>query len=192
MKIWHGLLCLFFVASVSGQGLPAQSLKKNAWNLGVWAQGGTSIQGGIRDVQLLSLGVRVGKVLTEIHGSGPLRGAFEYGVDLIPMTLVFGPDTVYGAGLAPVNLRWNFIGKGPVSPYLEINGGVLLTSSEVPPGTSKINFASGATLGANFFRRAHRSVAVSARFQHISNAGLESPNPGINTVQFSLEYHWFH
>jgi hypothetical protein len=29
------------------------------------------------------------------------------------------------------------------------------------------------------------------RFMHISNAGLEKPNPGINTVQLRLGVGWF-
>ena len=77
-----------------------------------------------------------------------------------------------------------FATRNDVQPYLELGGGTLFTSSEVPQGTSKVNFTSGAAFGMHFFGKKAWSVEV--RYMHISNAGLTSPNPGINTVQVRL------
>jgi hypothetical protein len=136
--------------------------------------------------------VRVGKVLTDEHGSGLLRGNLEYGVDVIPTYLLIFPQrTSYAGGFDPFILKWNFTSGSKVAPYLEFGGGVLLSLDDVPPGTSNVNFMPQASLGVQIFTREKRAVSVAAKYVHISNAGLATPNPGINTIQFSVGYHWF-
>jgi hypothetical protein len=48
-----------------------------------------------------------------------------------------------------------------------------------------------AALGFHFFVREKRAVSFNVRYEHISNAGLAVPNPGINTVQFQLGFNAF-
>jgi hypothetical protein len=103
-------------------------------------------------------------------------------VDAVPAFVVFQPrNTVYGAGVNPLGLKWIFATPGNVEPYLELGGGTLFTSHEVPTGTSTVNFTSGAAFGMHLL--GERTWTVEVRYMHISNAGLSSPNPGINTVQ---------
>ena len=66
----------------------------------------------------------------------------------------------------------------------------LFTTHEVPAGTSTINFTSGAAFGLHFLGEHCWSVDV--RYMHISNAGLASPNPGVNTVQVRLGFGKFY
>jgi hypothetical protein len=97
--------------------------------------------------------------------------------------MVFQPaNTAYGAGINPLNLKWNFATRGRVVPYFELSGGTLFTNHEVPAFTSKVNFTSGAALGTHFLGDS-RNWSLEVRYMHISNAGLADPNPGINTVQ---------
>ena len=77
--------------------------------------------------------------------------------------------------------------KHSVAPYFEIGGGTLFTSTKVPEGTSRVNFTSSAALGLHFLRAKH-NISAEVRYMHISNAGLASPNPGINTIQFRLGF----
>jgi hypothetical protein len=148
-----------------------------------WTGGGHSVPGGTKNTGVWNLGFRYGWVLTNPHLPGFLKGRFEYAVDAVPMFLVFQPtNTAYGAGVNPLNLKWNFATSGKVVPYLELSGGTLFTSQEVPPGTSKVNFTSGAALGAHVLRDSW-NWSVEARYMHISNGGLTVPNPGINTFQ---------
>lgn len=192
MKIVHVALALGLAGGVlKAQNFTSESLHKDARNIAVWGEGGASVAGGVEDSELFSAGVRIGRVLTNELGSGILRGNFEYGVDLIPLTIIQAPNTVYGAGVAPVNLKWNFTGAKRIAPYFELNGGVLFTASEVPPDSSKVNFTSGATAGVYVFTRKGRALELAAKFQHISNAGLDSVNPGINIVHFRIGFHWF-
>ena len=75
-------------------------------------------------------------------------------------------------------------------PYFEIGGGTLFTNDKVPPGTSHVNFTSGGALGLHFLQSKY-NVSAEIRYMHISNAGLTSPNPGINTLQVRLGFGLF-
>jgi hypothetical protein len=131
-------------------------------------------------------GVRYGWILTRPHGPGFLEGRFEYAVDAVPAFLVFqSANTAYGVGFNPLNLKWNFATRGRVVPYLELSGGTLFTTKDVPTGTDRVNFTSSAAVGAHFLGES-RNWSVEVRYMHISNAGLSDPNPGINTVQVRL------
>lgn len=191
----------------------------NSWDTGVWFAGGHSVPGGTSDVSVFDAGVRLGKVLTADHGSGALRGNFEYAIDLVPLYLVHQPtvnpvctgvvgggsctrlhENVYGGGFNPINLKWNFTSAKRVTPYLELGGGTLFSTEDVPAFTNKVNFRTHASLGAHLWSRntAGRGITVEARYEHISNAGLASPNPGINSIQFMIGWNtfsactWFH
>ena len=116
--------------------------------LEVWTGGGHSVPGGTKDTGVWNAGVRYGWILTAPHGPGFLSGRFEYAVDAVPVFVVFQrANTAYGAGVNPFALKWIFATRGSAQPYIELNGGTLFTSHEVPTGTSTINFTSSAALG---------------------------------------------
>jgi lipid A 3-O-deacylase len=151
----------------------------------VWTGGGHSVAGGTSNTGVWNLGVRYGWILTAPHGPGFLKGRFEYAVDAVPAFVVFqSHNTAYGAGVNPLGLKWIFATRGDVQPYLELNGGTLFTSHEVPTGTSSVNFTSSAAFGTHFLGK--HAWTVEVRYMHISNAGLATPNSGINTVQFRV------
>ena len=152
----------------------------------VWAGGGHSVSGGRGNIGVFNAGLRYGWVLTAPHLPGFLRGNFEYAVDAVPVFLVFQPaNTAYGVGFDPLGLKWNFERHGRLSPYLELIGGTLFTSHNVPTGTNTVNFMDQAALGVHILG-AKRNVSLELRYMHISNAGLATPNPGVNTVQVRL------
>jgi lipid A 3-O-deacylase len=199
--------------AAASDSLAASSENKGAWDLAVWGGGGHTVSGGVRNTSVGNAGFRIGKVLTAEHGSGWYRGNLEYAVDLIPLYILSGPfkpvpsgitcvvgvpcprlvtnQTVYGGGFNPFVAKWNFTAPKRLSPYFELGGGVLFTNHEVPAFTSNVNFMSGATIGMNIFTREKRAFSLDFRYVHISNAGLASPNPGLNTVQGQIGYHWF-
>lgn len=157
----------------------------------VWAGGGPSVPGGTQNTSAFNAGLRYGWIITGLHIPGFLRGRFEYAVDAVPVFLVFQPaNTAYGAGFDPLGLKWNFQRHGHISPYLELTGGTLFTNRNVPAGTNTVNFTDQAALGMHILGPRH-NVALELRYMHISNAGLATPNPGINTVQVRLGFGWF-
>ena len=48
-----------------------------------------------------------------------------------------------------------------------------------------MNFTDQAALGLHILGVEH-NVSLELRYMHVSNAGLATPNPGINTVQVRL------
>ena len=151
----------------------------------IWTGGGPSVAGGTKETGVWNAGLRYGWILTSPHGPGFLNGRFEYAIDAVPAFVVFQPGkTAYGAGINPLGLKWIFATRGDVQPYLELNGGTLFTNHDVPTGTSSVNFTSSAAFGVHFLRQ--HAWTLEVRYMHISNAGLATPNPGINTVQVRL------
>jgi hypothetical protein len=185
-------LALFLTLFLAGSFAVAQDRpEEGGHELQVWTGGGRSVPGGTKDTSVWNAGVRYGWILTAPHGPGLLNGRFEVAVEAVPAFVVFQPaNTAYGAGVNPLDLKWIFATRGRVAPYIELNGGTLFTTHEVPAGTSTINFTSGAAFGLHFLGEHCWSVDV--RYMHISNAGLASPNPGVNTVQVRLGFGKFY
>ncbi len=150
--------------------------------------GGHGINGSASDSGIWNVGLRYGWVLTDPVGPGPLRGRFEYAVDVVPIFLVTqSPKNAYGFGLNPFALKWNFVTRRKIAPYIDIGGGTLFTTEQTPPGTSRVNFTTSGALGMHFLR-SNYNWSAEVRFMHISNAGLSTPNPGINTIQVRLGF----
>ncbi|HZR66959.1 MAG TPA: acyloxyacyl hydrolase [Terriglobales bacterium] len=198
-RSWCGicaaLCCVLLGTLVAAQSGPAPG----STEIQAWTAGGYSVPGGRGHTGVWNAGFRYGWVLLGPHGPGFLRGEFEYAIDAVPLFLVFQPrNTAHGVGFNPLNLKWNFIrgtgGPQPPSellasrvfiPYAELSGGVLFTDHTVPAFTDTINFTPSAALGLHILRPA-LTWTVEARYLHISNAGLERLNPGINTFEVKL------
>jgi lipid A 3-O-deacylase len=189
-----GFFVLLFVLSGWACAQDSKPLDGQPWDLGVWAGGGFSVPGGTKDTHTFNAGLRLGKVLTGDHLGGFARGNFEWSADLIPVYYIWQPtpaQNAYAAAFNPVNLKWNFTSAERTIPYLELGGGVLFSNHAVPLNTSHVNFLTHATLGFQFFNTERRAFTAGVRYEHISNAGLTVPNPGINTVQFQVGLNWF-
>lgn len=180
-KLWL-ILLLLIPRLAYGQARP----EDGGHELQIWTGGGHSVSGGRGDTGVWNVGLRYGWILSRPHGPGFLKGRFEAAVEAVPVFMVFQPsNTAYGFGINPVNLKWNFATRGNFVPYLELDGGTLFTNNDVPPSTSQINFTSGAAVGTHILGEKYK-WSVEMRYIHISNAGLASPNPGVNTVQLRL------
>jgi len=152
----------------------------------IFTGGGHSVPGGTSNTSVWNAGARYGWILTKPFGPGFLKGRFEYTVGIIPVYLIFQKyNTAYGAGFDPLGLKWDFATRGRFAPYLELGGGVLFTNHDAPAGTNDINFTPSAALGTYILGQKY-NWSAEIRYGHISNAGLSSPNPGINTVQVRL------
>jgi lipid A 3-O-deacylase len=183
-------LALLLLCGVAG----AQSsiLGDQPWDIGVWVGGGFNVPGGTSNTQVVNAGLRLGKILTGNVGSNFLRGNFEWSADIIPLYYLVQPGTnAYAAGFNPVNLKWNFTSSSRAVPFLELGGGVLFSNTDVPASTNTTNFLTHGGVGLHIFTGEKRALTFTTFFEHISNAGLASPNPGINTVQFTLGLNWF-
>jgi lipid A 3-O-deacylase len=187
--LFPSILFLALCSHSSAQESPI--LSKGSWTLGVWTGGGSGVSGTTADTQLWLTGARLGKVLTGDMGKGIFRGRLEYAVEAIPAFFVFQDSTVYGFDVTPVLLKWNFTSDKRWLPYFEAGAGMLLTSEDVPEKTFPFNFTPQAGFGFHLLTGRKQAFTLTLKYMHISNGGLDRPNPGINSIQMFVGYHWF-
>ena len=135
-------LALAFGAASAQQG-PANPLDSasthQSFELGAILQGGNGITDNRDGFHFLMAGGHAGRVLTGNMLSGPLRGNFEYAVEIFPYWQSFTPKfqrvscvqpgaiitcsapytvggTFTGASVTPIILRWNFATHGKITP----------------------------------------------------------------------------
>jgi hypothetical protein len=184
---------LFIASAAAAQDLPFKTLTRGTWELGAFAGGGEGF-GKSDNTQFLIAGGRGGLVLTKEFMPGILRGNFEWAVDVMPVYIVFPPNSgVYGGSIKPVIWKWNFTHWQKVAPYFAAAGGILFTRQNIPPGdTSQVNFTPQADFGIHIFLREGRAITLEMDAVHHSNASLGNQNPGYNgSYFFTVGYTWF-
>ena len=188
-KVCMGFLMIGLAWGVSAPRVCAQASPENSsreWQ--IWTGGGHGINGSQSGTGVWNLGLRYGLILTSPHGPGILRGQLEYAVDVVPVWVIAQKtNTAYGASIDPFAFKWIFDTPKKVKPFFQIEGGALFTNTNVPEGTSQINFTTSGGIGAHFLGKKH-NFSAEVRFQHISNAGMTNPNPGINTMQVRIGF----
>ncbi len=169
---------------VRAQGTPENSSRE----LAIFSSGGHGLNGSTSGTAVWNVGLRYGMILTAPHGPGALSGQLEYAVDVLPAWVLWQKtNTAYGASVDPFAFKWIFAKPKKVKPYLIIEGGALFTNTKVPEMTSQVNFTTAAGAGLHFLGPKY-NWSAEVRFQHISNAGLATPNPGINTIQVRIGF----
>lgn len=150
----------------------------------IWAGGGgdpigtpnITLGNGIWNV-----GARYGWILTDPHGPGILRGRFEYAVEAMPILYVYQPGgKAYGVGFSPWIMKWNMEPHRRIAPYIELGGGAVVTTRQVPRGESNFNFTPSGAIGVNILRGKYH-WSIDFRYFHISDAQLTEFNPGTDT-----------
>ncbi len=195
MKNFIGILLFVLATSAArAQDLPSKSLSKGTWELSALGGGGTGLNHAF-NTKFLFAGGRVGRVMTGEHLHGWARGNFEFAADFLPVYVVFAANgqNIYGGSFKPVIFQWNFTGGKKIAPYIQATGGVLFSTSNVPPGhTSTVNFTPQGVFGAHVFVRPKRALLLEAAIVHHSSASLGTQNPGYNaSFFFTIGYGWF-
>jgi lipid A 3-O-deacylase len=126
------------------------------YELGALIQGGFGVTENRDDFKFLLAGIHAGKILTSNHGGGPLRGNFEYAVEVFPFWQSYTPKfqrpycinqpgtppvctplytvggTFTGISITPIILRWNVVGTKRFSFWGQAAGGLLWTNHKYP------------------------------------------------------------
>ncbi len=79
---------------VAQEGVSKPDPATRPWDLGVLFQGGLGITDNRESFKFALAGVHLGKTLTGDLGPGPLRGSFEYAVELFPFWQSYTPTFV--------------------------------------------------------------------------------------------------
>jgi len=194
MNTLRSLACFVLLcAAASAQSAPNETvLRKGSNEWGVFVQGGTGF-GKRSSTQHVGIGGRWGHVWTNDKGKGWYRGNFETKTEIIPFEAYLQPPVnAYGIELKPLTLIWNFTGNKRVKPFFELRGGLLITNHDVPVNTNSVNFTPQGGMGFHFFTKPNRAITLQGMYKHVSNAGLDRRNSGINaSLQLVLGYTWF-
>jgi hypothetical protein len=97
-------------------------------------------------------------------------------------------DELFDFGLTPVlRLQPNAL----AGPYVEAGLGLhVLSHTSIGDKQMSTAVQFGSHIGVGYRFGAKRSYEVGYRFQHVSNAGIKKPNPGINFHQIRVQYHF--
>lgn len=187
------LFALLFACAARAQDLPSGSLTRGTFEFGPLVGGGSGL-GKSSGTQFVYAGGRGGLVLTGEHLPGFLRGDFEWAVDAMPVYTVFTTNgAVYGGSFKPLIWQWNFTSGHKIAPYVAAAGGIVFSTSNVPPGdTSWVNFTPQFVVGTRVFTKPRRAFFFEGSLGHLSSASLGTHNPGYNvTLVFTVGYTWF-
>lgn len=118
------------------------------------------------------------------QGNWEILGEFEAG-------LQYEPSRQYLFSLVPM-LRYNLTRWQNLVPFFNIGAGVAYTNIEEPDLSTKFQFTPQGGLGIHYFLRSYFALTWQYRFLHISNAGIEEPNDGVNSHLILLGLNWFY
>lgn len=85
-------------------------------------------------------------------------------------------------GVSPIFVRAVFNTNGALHPFVEAGEGAVYTDLRKQDLGTRLQFTSQFGGGLEWQIRPDLAVGIQARFRHMSNAGMASSNPGINTV----------
>jgi hypothetical protein len=141
--------------------------------------------------------------------------ALKYQIDLIPLAVInyrverlvqLSPgvltynrdrETVYAAGVTPVNFQLNFRRRNKIQPFLTAEAGLLIFGKKIPDDRSplrpnqvgrRLNFTLAGGGGVEFLTDDARSYTVGFKFHHISNSSTGNINPGFDQNLFYFGY----
>ena len=189
-----------FFSPVYGAEPPVRggyALARGTHEFGVWAGGSpdsSELIGATEDRNLFLFALRYGYVL----GSWDSL-SLQYTFDIFPAALMFEPDrgrrgssTIYAAGLSPVGFKLNFGQQSWIKPFIALSVGFLYSSKDIPvPNSSRLNFTPEVGLGVQFFFTPKQALTLGYKLHHISNAGIDSRNPGLDSHLFYAGYSFF-
>lgn len=152
------------------------------------------VQPGIadRDTRTLTVGVMWPWKRSWPLFDGRLGGYWEIGVGqwYIPVRDGTPSQDITQLSFTPT-LRWR-PGDGASPWFVEGAIGITLVAPIYRNGnrrfSTKFNFADHLAVGRNFGQRRQHELAL--RLEHVSNGGIEEPNPGENFLQVRYAWRW--
>jgi Lipid A 3-O-deacylase (PagL) len=184
-----------FVALVAtasfAQETPPKSHLELPKGLTMWGLGGNvGFPTGDRSNLFGTVIIDFERVATDPGGPGWLRGQLGYSIELVPVFLISEGTTAYGAGFNLLGRHYLAAGRA-FRPFITLGAGLVVSNEKIPPNVANLNFTPQVGFGYLFSDRLLNVYSLEVRFHHLSNGGLESPNPGINSVvvQFGVRFH---
>ena len=152
--------------------------------VGMAAFGGTQAH----DLALTSLSY--GHMLGAVLGGGHwYRGNFEYRIELFGGAQ-YSPSSEWLVGFTP-HLRYNFATGTRWIPFFDAGAGVTATGIQHPDLGGTFEFNLQPAIGVHWFVRDHLALTGEVKYLHMSCAGIDRPNLGLNDVTGMIGLTWF-
>ena len=116
-------------------------------------------------------------------GSGWLRGQWEWAPELFLATMIH-PFMRPIVGITPLQFRYVFEPKCRIHPYLFAGAGILYGDFDRRETGHRLNFNPQFGTGLYYALNNSTSLILEYRHIHISNAGMDKRNSGLNTHTF--------
>ncbi len=126
------------------------------------------------------------------HSKSPSHFLLPDSWDLSVGRMARGADDAFFVSFGPT-LRFKLGGSNPYRWFVDLGSHPTWLSNSVFEGKDlggKFHFMNHLGLGA--YLNDHRSASIMIDYRHISNAGLDNTNPGIDLVSLSLNFHFDH
>ena len=174
---------------VSGVGSGFRPTAESA-SLELGASRGVETFGGRQCHDLALTSISYGHMLGPVCGGNHwYRGNWELRGELFGGGQ-FSPDQNWVFGLTP-HLRYNFATGTRWVPFADAGAGVSAVGMGAPDLSGTFEFNLQATIGTHYFIRKNLALTAEARYLHMSCAGINSPNLGLNTVAGMIGVSWF-
>jgi hypothetical protein len=163
---------------------------RSHWNFGLGVGYGVenAIPRNISHVNILIFQPQAG-IIVKNWQHGPLS-RFELVHEGVIGSAVHPGGVMLGTTLF---LRFNFKPYKNVMPFFDPGASFMYTTMDrrVPELTGHKQFMPQGGLGVQYFYRPRRAFYIEYRYFHISNAGIQQPNPGLNGSMLTLGLRWF-
>lgn len=143
------------------------------WDFGLQAG---YLFGVTNNSQAVTFMPRVGRMLWV--GAGETPGAVSFGIEGI-FTHFYETNSAMELGGGPY-LRYRWV-RPWVQPYAEVGVGMLYNDLKTFSLSSRLLFSVHGAVGVEIPITGRFGATVGYRFRHISNAGQDEVNPGLNT-----------
>lgn len=186
------ILFLFLASSLNAEEI---YLRKGTWSFEY--QTGVMfspivVHTDLPDFNFWQTNLRICRVLTNLlRQSGILRGNLEGIMEFTSSSIIKGEGS-FIFGLGPI-IRYNFLRpKWKIVPYFQLGGGVCYTDAYYYEGIGQgFNFTLQFGTGFRYFITKRYSFDFEIRYNHISNAGMDHRNDGVNAIGATVGLSYF-
>ncbi len=145
---------------------------------------------GVLNHDLAVVSIRYGWTLSGLIGRDRwYRGNWELVGELFGGGQ-YNPDAAYVIGVTPL-LRYTVATGSRWLPFAEGGFGPSFTDISEPDLSSRFEFNIQGGVGTHYFWSDRQAITFQIRYLHLSNAGFERPNIGVNTGFFLIGTTWF-
>jgi hypothetical protein len=151
---------------------------------------GLKILGSRQHHDLALTSLYYGYMLSPVEGEGHwYKGNWEFRGELISGAQ-FSPTRDWLVGVTP-HLRYNFATGTRWVPFVDLGAGVSATSIGPPDLAHYFEFNLQAATGVRWFIRDNVALSIELRYLHMSCAGINRPNLGLNNGNLMAGVTWF-